>query len=464
MSNNHRDSNTPFKPESEKKWWRSRIRNAALATAVAATLLWSPSCNSGSEWNIDPKQETTEVVAKQPNFVWTDIISIDRTITDDIKWIILCENPETKQFFLSDWKNKLTDDFDDIKGIWRFDGTLYYIWVNGWKHAIINEKWDTIISWLDEIGDYTIHNWDIAVAGKKGWQTCLIFNDKIIDKWHTYRVYINNDTDTKNWIYAQAINYGGVNYEGDHQIISTFVNGEKVWPDFSYTYYEDWSYNWYCTVEDYGEWFLIISYDDPNNSPNTWTLIYNWKKIWTNLKGICWINENSDVVSYIKNWKRYILLPNWKEYSIVDVSPAIDYDYGESWVDSKRLDYRAKDFYIMASDWNKSYLFDWELHELAWNYQHIIKSWKTPDWKFYFIWSDDTWVTFELDWKKIWTLEEITWVGTTKDWTIYLKWSRTREWGRISYSKEHVMLINWTIREDLNPDNDPQEWLHLEDN
>lgn len=459
MSNDKsQDSNTPTNFETPKKWWRlkSKLKNIGYATVVAATLVWSPSCNNGSNWNTSPEQETTEVVAKQPRFTWDDIF--DRTITpnvDGVNWIILCENPETKQLFLSDGESKLTEDFDDIKEVWWFDGMLYYVWVNGWKCTILNEKWDTIISWLDEIEEYTIHNWDFAVSGKKNWESCLIFNGKVIDKWREYRIYINNDTDTKNWIYAQAINY-----VGNNEIISTFINGEKVWPDFSYEYYEDWAYNWGSWVQDYGETHIIVSYDDANNSPHSWTLIYNCKTIWTNLKQIGKINENSNVISYMKNWKRYILLPNWKECSIIYMTPTVT--YGES--SDEDLDFRAKNFYILVSDWSKSYLFDWELHELEWDYQYFVKSWKTPDWKFYFIWWNDAWVTFELDWKKIWTLEHITWVWTTKDWTLYLRWVETKYWGRASFSKKNVIYINWTVREDLNPDNDPQEWLHIDDN
>ena len=281
MSNKSQTPKTSANFETPKKWWslKWKIRNAALvASAVAATLVWFPSCNSESDWNISPKQETTEVIAKQPRFIWTDIF--DRTITPDvdgIKWIILCENPETKQLFLSDGESKLTEDFDDIKEIWRFDGMLYYVWVDGWKCTIISEKWDTIISWLDEIEEYTIHNWNVAVSGKKNWKTCLIFNDKIIDEGREYRIHVNSDADVKNWIYVTATSYENQFTENSSKNVSTFVDWKKIWPDFSYSYYEDWEYSWFYNIEDYGEWYAIISRKGSSLEDEKWTLICNWR-------------------------------------------------------------------------------------------------------------------------------------------------------------------------------------------
>lgn len=431
--------NTQNLPDSQKKWsnlWES-VRKAIMVGLLGLTTLGTPSC---SNWDKDPKENPTEIV--DPKFSWTDVY--DKTITDSIEWIIVCENPDTKQIFLSDWNNKLTEDFDDIREVGRFDGTIYYVWVNGWKPAIINEKWDTIFVWLDEIDSYTIRNWDIAISGKKGWKICLIFNNKTIDEWRDYWIHTNSNEGSKNWIYITA-----TSYEWDSKNVSTFVNGKKVWPDFSYEYLEDWAFNWGCNISDYWEWYIILSYNDPNTSPLTWTLIYNWKIIWNNLDSLWRINNNLELISYVKNWKKYVLFTDGKEYA-VDKSPEFDSDNSE----------------IFVNDWKKSYyISDWELHESEWNFGSFIDHiWKTEDWKLYYIGYNEDGETFVLDWKIIWTLEHITWVWTTKDWTLYLKWwENVYSGGRwLDVTRRNVISINWTVREDLNPNEHTQEWLHMD--
>ena len=86
--------------------------------------------------------------------------------------------PKTKQIFLSDWIKKLTKEFDDIRKIDVFDRSFYYIWVNAWKPVIINEKWDTLFSWLEEIESNAIHIWDVAISG--------------IKKLKTFQIHLNN--------------------------------------------------------------------------------------------------------------------------------------------------------------------------------------------------------------------------------------------------------------------------------
>ena len=173
MAKNSQNHNVSSSPDAPKSWWKSKVgrilKNTLYGATAALTLMWSTSCSNWASWNIDPKQNTTEVVINKPKFFWIDVL--DRAITENLDWIVLCENPETKKFFLSDWNKKLTEDFDDIKKIWRFDGTLYFVWVNGWEHAIVNEEWDIIFSWLDEIDGYTIGNWYLSVSGKVNWET-----------------------------------------------------------------------------------------------------------------------------------------------------------------------------------------------------------------------------------------------------------------------------------------------------
>ena len=149
---------------------------------ASALFFWCTGAQHSNNNSTEESQVQTEVAKNEVVYKWKWIEGVD--------WILLCENPETMRLFLSDWKEKLTEEFDDIQNVCRMDGVMYFVWINNWKPAIINESWDTIFSWLDCIKEYRILNWDVAVIwGKNIWENnlwekinryCYIFNISII--------------------------------------------------------------------------------------------------------------------------------------------------------------------------------------------------------------------------------------------------------------------------------------------
>lgn len=337
--------NTPSQQNPHKKSF-DRFKQLALIWALSGITFGSPSCSNGVNWNTDPEKPKTEFVEKTNNskeeakFTWIDIRekAMDWEMEEKLewKWIIICKNPDTKKVFLSDWTNKLTKEFDNIENVWVFDETMYFVWINNWKSSIINENWDTIIS-LDKTKSYTFHNWDYAVSWQKNWKTCLIYNGKIIDEGLEYNVTANWEY-AENWIYAWA-----TNYVDDYRITTFYINGKKVWPEFKHEYYEDSEYEWRAWVDDYGDTYTISW-----TSGNDTILIYNWKTIWKNLNDMWRVNNNSNFITYVKNWKECLLFTDWREFFI-----------------DKKPDYDSDNPVIYVNDWKKSYCIspDWELHE-----------------------------------------------------------------------------------------------------
>ncbi len=423
----HNSSNVKKQTRKQKAWM------FMTAWALAATLLISQGCSSNNNSTAESKKDWVELASKKTQFTWFEVQDLGKAFTENLDWIKVSENQETMKLFLSNWDKKLSSDFDDIKWVWSFDNSLYFIGVNNWKPAIINEKWDTIFTWMDEISEYSIHNWDIAVIWRKNWKSCVSFNGKIIDEWHEY--WIHSHGDSSNWIYIISTDY---QTGGDYKLENAFINGKKVWPKFAYSYYEDWHFNWGLFVLDYGEWYVIFSWTSEGDKE---ALIVNWKTIWTNLSNIR-LNSESGVISYLKNWKEYVLFTDGKEYIKDKFKKTDEEDPNED--DSK----------VFVHNGNKSYyISDWKMHEYDWKHvSYIDNVWKTSDWKIYFVGHDSEGESFFLDWEKIWTLEHITSVWTAKDGTLYLKWWEYVYPNDIDAFRRNVIYINWTIRDDFDSD------------
>lgn len=421
--------------------WKRTFRNIAASALIATTLL---SCWNNTEWSSmsEPSKAKIEQVDHVDNlkesdnktmYNSVDINDAHKSITDDnINWVNYCENTDSKKIFLTMNDSIFTNEFDDIKAVGRFEDKLYYVWIDWWKQSIYNEDWDVIYTWIDDIENYTINNWNIAVIWSNKGKNCFIYNWKMIEQWDCeFRI-----CGWENWIYVLSTTYWD---EIGHKV-TPYVNGEKIWYNFIYDYYEDWAYSWSCNIEDYWKGYCVFSYCDSDNREKS-AIIYNWKLIWSGLDWFLWY---PNYVWFVKNGKKYLLYTDGTVYN-VDKDP----------------EYESIKWIIFVNDWKKNYyIFDWEIHEYEWKFSNIKWVWKTPDWKICFIWSNYS-DSFVVDWKIIWTIDNITSVWTTKTWVIYIKWINDIN-GNVNVIHQPVISINWTVRDDINLNDTDKERLQVD--
>jgi len=280
--------------EAPRSWWKGKVKNVALATAVAATLLSGSGC-----W----KTKTYE----NPRWTKHSHIEVYGDISDfhvekDSAWNY------TINVKIGDEEKKVKAPTNDINGVWYFDGVFYYSCVIEWedwqgKSFIFNEKWDTIISWLDYIGDWIVNKWNFAVVWGKDRKLYYIYNGNVVDEWcDDYKIqhFVPKDR-----IYAHGLIYG------KNESNAVFFNdGEKLPYSFTYSPEDKIDVDECTYMREYGNSYVIIDYGSDNKDTR---IIYGWKII---SKDVDWytISRANNLLSYEKcDQKGYVLTKDGRE-------------------------------------------------------------------------------------------------------------------------------------------------------
>lgn len=321
--------------DTSKSWWKRGIKNAALATAVAATLLSGSGCRKAADHHVSPKVDNTERVDSTKNTVeqidstenvaeQTDSIEskesqrwtkhnklVHYTDYRSIKYFCVEKDSVGDYIITTIVNNELKTmkaPTNDIIGIGDFDGTFYYSCVIEWedwksKAIVMNENWDTIDYWLDYITDFILNKWNVGMTGYKDNEACYVYNGKIIDKWcNEYHIHHG-----RNWIYVHSETYISDDKQ-EHLEIETdvFVDGEKTPYSHTFEELEGGGVAADLFIQDYGDSYYILYWGKKLENS---TIIYEWKLI-----------ENVDAnniiakLCYKKNdWKRYLLTKDGEE-------------------------------------------------------------------------------------------------------------------------------------------------------
>ena len=58
-------------------------------------------------------------------------------------WMDLYQDNKSGKIFLTDWKQFISANFDDIKEIKKEGDDLYFIWINDWK-SVLYKNWKAV--------------------------------------------------------------------------------------------------------------------------------------------------------------------------------------------------------------------------------------------------------------------------------------------------------------------------------
>ena len=320
--------------EAPRSWWKGKVKNVALATAVAATLLSGSGCKNAADHTVSPKWDNTERVDSTENTVeqidsaenvveqidsieskeslrWTKRKKLD-PYSNGIEYFYV-EKDSVENYIITTIVNNelkvIKAPTNDIIGIGDFDGIFYYSCVIEWedwqlKAVIMNENWDTIDYWLDYITGFILNKWNVGMTGFKDNEACYAYNGKIIDKWcGEYHIHYGQH----NWIYVHSETLVSDDKQ-EHCELKTdiFIDGEKTPYSHTFEEQEGGGVSADLSIQDYGDAYYILYWGEKLENS---TIIYKWKLI-----------ENVDAnniiakLCYKKNdWKRYLLTQDGEE-------------------------------------------------------------------------------------------------------------------------------------------------------
>lgn len=246
---------------SSNKKVKPSLKKLAFWGLLATTLLtWCWDWKKVWNWLDEKKSNPIEVVEKN-KYEWKSI--------DGVEWIIVSENSNTKQLFLSDWKEKLTSDFDNIKNVVKDWKDLYFLWWNWWKYSLY-KNWEAILSDFDDI-DYRIVDWKVLLITENNWKKTVKRSDEILEENCNEAIFKNIEGDSNSWdcIYLEKWWKAKI-----------FIDGKQYGPEISSL---DIKNNPRCLqVSKCWDDYMIIcdcrmnTHDRPNN-----TIIYKGKIMYT---------------------------------------------------------------------------------------------------------------------------------------------------------------------------------------
>lgn len=482
---------------SSNKKVKPSLKKLAFWGLLATTLLtWCWDWKKVWNWLDETKSNPIETVEKN-KYEWKSI--------DGVEWMIISENPNTKQLFLSDWKEKLTSDFDNIKNVVKVWEDLYFVWWNWWKYSLY-KNWEAILSDFDDI-DYRIIDWKIVTITENAWKKTVKRGDEIlkenckeaefkrivsttqyrydedwrtvsdcwfavscVEEWWNWSTFVNwklycswtwymwnFGDDCYNWDIWEGVRWlSDCNFFEANWSNIMIISDSRWWNPESWVGTEIVYYNWKplgrLKWEIMGMQSFIVrknNWKDVCLSLSTWNILWSeydeiyayWCK-WHDFEPNGWFafNQNRLVFAAKKGWKD-VLVVNWEDY-LVDYS--VDNTYFDSYeqgmascVDGYKYGSNALWF---LKKWNKQYYLwnDCMVHEYEWQYDSVIKCWKTSDWKYYFIgkkWNKEYFVfNWEVQWKGY---DHISWAWLVEWKHVYVRWER--DW-------EQIFVLNWTER------------------